>query len=89
MTDAEIVSEIAAQHALLLELTNQQRRTLAAVTALAELVSSMVPRLGALVSARQDFEERREAIHKELKRESVESLSQLQRAVAKQLLRCD
>ena len=89
MTDAEIVSEIAAQHALLLELTNQQRRTLAAVNAIAELVSSMVPRLGVLDSARLHFEERREAIHNELKRESVESLSQLQRTIAKQLLRCD
>jgi hypothetical protein len=49
----------------------------------------MVPRLGVLGSAREHFEERREAIHKELKRESAESLSQLQRAVAKQLLRCD
>ena len=40
MTDSQIIGEIAAQHALLLELANQQRNTLAAVSALAELVIS-------------------------------------------------
>jgi hypothetical protein len=87
MTDTQIVGEIAAQHALLLELTNQQRSTLAAVCALTELVISITPCSGDVDDVRQAFEDRREAIHKQLKEESVESLRLLQRAVFDQLLR--
>jgi len=88
MTDTQIVEEIAAQHALLLELTNQQRSTLAVVSALAELVISIVPSPGE-ADVLQAFEDRRAEIHKQLKNESIENLSRLQRAVADQLLRGD
>ncbi len=62
---------------------------MAAVTALAELVISTLPRSDDMDGARQAFDDRREAIHKDLKKESVESLSRLQRDVARQLLRSD
>ena len=87
MTDAEIVGEIAAQHALLLELTNQQRNTLAAVTALAELMVSVTPCSGDVDEARQAFEDRRDAIDKQLKKESSERVTLLQRALFEQLQR--
>ncbi len=44
MTDSQIIGEIAAQHALLLELANQKGHTRAAVSALAELMISQAPR---------------------------------------------
>ena len=84
MTDSQIISEIAAQHALLLELANQQRNTLAAVSALAELIISQAARTGD-VSLRETFEDRCAEIHKQLKKQSMETLSRLSRQVAAQL----
>ena len=84
MTDSQIVGEIAAQHALLLELANQQRHTRAAVSALAELVISQAPG-AADVNLRQAYEDRCAEIHKHLKKESIETLSRLSREVAAQL----
>jgi hypothetical protein len=84
MTDAEIISEIAAQHALLLELANQQRHTRAAVSALAELITSQVRGAGD-VDVQQVFEDRCAEIHKQLARESIDALSRLSREVAAQL----
>jgi hypothetical protein len=84
MTDSEIVDEIAAQHALLLELTNQQRQTLAAVNALAEVVLSQASSTCG-VDRREAFEDRRVEIHKQLKKESIETLSRLSRELAAQL----
>ena len=84
MTDSQIVGEIAAQHALLLELANQQRHTRAAVSALAELMISQAPGT-ADVNLRQAFEDRCAEIHKQLKKESIETLSRLSREVAAQL----
>ncbi len=86
MTDSQIIGEIAAQHALLLELVNQQRRTRAAVSALAELVISQT--VGAAkVDLQQAFEDRCAEIHKQLAKESTENLSRLSREVAAQLRR--
>jgi len=84
MTDSQIISEIAAQHALLLELANQQRNTLAAVSALAELMISQVDRTGD-VNLRAAFEDRCAEIHKQLNKQSMEILSRLSREVAAQL----
>jgi hypothetical protein len=80
MTDSQIIGEIAAQHALLLELANQQRNTLAAVSALAELMISQAARSGD-VNLREVFEDRCAEIHKQLKKQSIETLSRLSREV--------
>jgi len=84
MTDSQIIGEIAAQHALLLELANQQRTILAAVTALAELMILQADRTGNL-NLRAVFEDRCAEIHKQLKKQSMEILSRLSREVAAQL----
>ena len=84
MTDSQIIGEIAAQHALLLELANQQRNTLAAVSALAELMISQATGSGD-VNLREVFEDRCAEIHKQLKKQSIETLSRLSREVAAQL----
>ena len=65
MTDSEIISEIAAQHALLLELVNQQRHTRAAVSALAELIVSQA-HATATANLQHAFEDRCAEIHKQL-----------------------
>ena len=84
MTDSEIIGEIAAQHALLLELANQQRHTRAAISALAELMISQAPGR-ANVNLHTAFEDRCAEIHKQLTKESIETLSRLSREVAAQL----
>lgn len=84
MTDSQIIAEIAAQHALLLELANQQRNTRAAVSALAELIIAQTSAPND-INLREVFEDRCAEIHKQLKKESVDTLSRLSREVAAQL----
>jgi hypothetical protein len=52
MSDSQAIGEIVAQHALLLELANQQRNTLAAVNASAKLMISQAARSGDVKSPR-------------------------------------
>jgi hypothetical protein len=86
MDESEIIGEIAAQHALLLELSNEIRSTLASVNALAELVIDMrAEQTGDRQLLVKSFEKRRDKAYLFSKKEAVANLKRATADLEKQL----
>ena len=86
MEEPQILGEIAAQHALLLELLNEIRSTLASVSALAELVIQMrAKQTGDRRKVVKSFEKRRDEAYLFSKEEAAVNLKRATAELEKQL----
>jgi len=86
MDEPQILAEIAAQHALLLELLNEIRSTLASVSALAELVIQMrAEQTGDRRKVVKSFEKRRDEAYLFSKEEAAVNLKRATAELEKQL----